>query len=77
MERLCRSKESFLKKKTTKKKTLYEPYRSRKVGPSAMAAAIHYRIYFLNMGRSIQSSLEISGLELVSGKDLNLYACRA
>ena len=42
-----------------------------------MAAAIHYRIYFLNMGRSIQSSLEISGLELVSGKDLNLYACRA
>ena len=41
--------------------TLYGPYRSRTVGPLAMAAPIHFRLYFLNMGCSIQSSLAISG----------------
>ena len=41
--------------------TLDGPYRSCTVGPLAMAAAIHFRLHFLNTGCSIQSSLEISG----------------
>ena len=49
------------------------------VGYLAMAAAIHFRLHFLNMGSSIQSSLEISGwkqLDLVSRTyQLLLYNC--
>ena len=53
MERLRRPKDSFINRKPS--------HRSRIVGPLAMAAAIHFRRHFLNIGCSIQSSLEISG----------------
>ena len=53
----------FVGKKTAlSTETLYGPYRSRTVDHSAMAAATHVRLHFLNMGVLIQSSLEISGL---------------
>ena len=41
-------------------KTLHGPYRSRTVGPLAMANGIHFWLHFPNMGCSIQSSLESS-----------------
>ena len=55
----------------SEKKKGHPPTENLIVGPTAMAAAIHFRLHFLNIGCSIQSSLKISGddLHLIEGED--------
>ena len=57
MGRIRRWKDSFINRNPIR------TYISRTVGFLAMAAAIHFWLHFLDMGCSIQSPLEITGLE--------------